>query len=637
MLDRTPRSGPAITVFGVLAPGVSLETAQAELTTVGRSVASEQRATHEHLQPRVQSYARLFFSDPKGEELAIFFSIYVFVLMLLVLVCGNVALLMFARAATRESELVMRSALGASRSRIVVQMFAEALVLGTAAAVVGLLAAHFALRNWGMEFLEINLGRLPFWYDLRVSPLTVLFAFGLTVLGSAIAGMMPALKMTRAMGSRMKQAAAGAGGLQFGGIWTAVIVAQVAVTVAFPAIVYIVNWKARHLETFDVGFADEEYLAVRIDTETPIGQRANADTGREARRTGFASTLEELRRRVAAHPAVAGVTFVDNLPREGRPEALIEMSYDPSVTGQSSGDANSNSPPPFREVTIAGIEPSYFDVLGAPILAGRAFNAADYGPHSKAAIVDQGFVDQVLQGRNPIGQQVRFLDDGDNAPANSNPWFEIVGVVKDLGMGSPFRKNRAAGFYMPATPELFSDVYMMVHARGEPMTLSPEIRETASAVDPTLRLSQFQRLDEVTKGVEWVVGLWLRASIAMTAIALLLSLAGIYAVMSFIVARRTREIGVRVALGGSRRSVVAAIFRRPLIQVGLGILAGAALIAAGGNMETEMPGLSGGLSFQDVAFILAHAVLMLAVCLLACVVPTRRALSIEPTQALRIE
>jgi ABC-type antimicrobial peptide transport system permease subunit len=123
----------------------------------------------------------------------------------------------------------------------------------------------------------------------------------------------------------------------------------------------------------------------------------------------------------------------------------------------------------------------------------------------------------------------------------------------------------------------------------------------------------------------------------MTAIALLLSLAGIYAVMSFIVARRTREIGVRVALGASRRSVVAAIFRRPLIQVGLGIVAGAALIAAGGSMETEMPGLSGGLSLRDVALILAYAILMLGVCLLACVVPTRRALGVEPTIALRMD
>jgi predicted permease len=638
MLNQAPGSGPGVSVFGVLAPGATLETAQAELTTVGRTAAIEQRATHEHLQPRVQSYAKLFFSPSSADGVGIFFSIYVFALLLVVLVCSNVALLMFARAATRENELVMRSALGANRSRIVAQMFAEALVLGVVAAAVGLVAADVALRAWGLEFLEINMGRLPFWYDLRVSPGTVLFALGLTLLGSAIAGVMPALKVTRGMGSRMKQAAAGAGGLQFGGVWTAVIVAQVAVTLAFPAIVYVVQWQARHIQTFDVGFADEEFLAVRIETDTPIGGSSNPDPARDQQRAALGATLQELRRRVAARPEVAGVAFVGTLPREARAERLIELSDDPSVTGQPTGAASANASPPFREVTIARIEPSYFDVLGAPVLAGRAFTAADLAPGVTVAIVDQGFVDQVLHGRNPIGQQVRFLADGDKATANTNPWFEIVGLVKDLGIGTPFRKDRAAGFYMPATAEQLSQVYMLVHARGEPMALSPQVREIAAAVDPTLRLADFQRVDEVLKGPLWVIGLWLRVSIVMTAVALLLSLAGIYAVMSFIVARRTREIGVRVALGASRLSVIGAIFRRPLIQVGLGILAGAALIAAGrGTLATQLPGFTDGLSVRGIAIIFAYATVMLGVCLLACVVPTRRALGVEPTIALRMD
>jgi putative ABC transport system permease protein len=638
ILDQAPRSGPAITVFGVLAPGVTLETAQAELSTLGRRAAIELPATHEHLQPRVAPYAKLFFSEPSGEELGIFFSIYFFAIMLLVLVCGNVALLLFARAATRESELVMRSALGASRSRIVVQMFVEALVLGGVAAVVGLVAADFALRSWGLEFLEVNLGRLPFWYDLRLSPATVLFAIGLTVLGSAIAGVMPALKVTRGMGSRLKQAAAGAGGLQFGGVWTAVIVVQVAITVAFPAIVYVEQWELRHIQTFDAGFAAEEYLAVRIEMDAPVVPAANADSDRRAQRASFASSIEELRRRVAGEPGVAGVTFVDRLPRTARPQYDIELSDDSTGTAQSARVASADPRLPLREATVAGIEPSYFDVLETPILAGRAFRAGDLAPNARAAIVDQGFVDQVLEGRNPIGQQVRFVQDGDDAAAKgSNPWFEVVGVVKELGMGAPTRKGRAAGFYLPATPDRFDRLYMMVHVRGDPMMLGPQLREIAAAVDPTLRLSELRRVDEVTNDILWVVGLWLRVTILMTAVALLLSLSGIYAVLSFIVARRTREIGVRVALGASRRRVVGAIFRRPLSQVGLGILAGAALIAAAGTIETEMPGLSGGLSLKDVGMLLAYATLMLGVCLLACVVPTRRALGVEPTIALRMD
>jgi len=636
--NQAPRSGAAITVFGVLAPGVTLETAQTELTALGHRAAIELPATHEHLQPRVAPYATLMFTAPSGEERGILFSVYVFAVMLLVLVAGNVALLLFARAAARESELVMRSALGASRARIVMQMFTEALVLGGVAAVIGLTAADLALRNWGLEFLEVNLGRLPFWYDLSLSPSTLLFALGLTVLGSAIAGVMPALKVTRGMGSRLKQATAGAGGLQFGGIWTAVIVVQVAITVAFPALVYVEQWEARHIQTFDAGFATEEYLAVRIEMDAPVVAGENPDSVRAARREAFASTIEEVRRRVAAEPGVDGVTFVDRLPRTARPESIIELSDDATATAQSSRGASTDPRPPFREATIAGIEPSYFDVLDSPILAGRAFRAADLAPGASVAIVDQGFVDQILQGRNPIGQQMRFVPRGDEGTTkDANPWFEVVGVVKELGMGAPTRQGRAAGLYLPATPDRFDKVYMMMHLRGDPMTFGPQVREIATAVNPTLRLSELQRVDEVTNGILWVIKLWLRVTIVMTAVALVLSLAGIYAVLSFIVARRTREIGVRVALGANRKRVIAAIFRRPLIQVGLGILAGAALIAAAGSADTEMPGLSGGFSLMDAAILLAYATLMLGVCLLACVVPTRRALRVEPTVALRMD
>jgi ABC-type antimicrobial peptide transport system permease subunit len=204
-------------------------------------------------------------------------------------------------------------------------------------------------------------------------------------------------------------------------------------------------------------------------------------------------------------------------------------------------------------------------------------------------------------------------------------------------MGAPTEKGRAAGFYLPATPDRFDRVHMLVHVPGDPKALGPQIREMAAAVDPTLRLSDFQRVDEITDDVLWVVGLWLRITVVMTAIALLLSLAGIYAVLSFIVARRTREIGLRVALGASPLRVVAAVFRRPLTQVGLGVLAGVGLIALAGSIETEMPGLSGGLSPAQIAWLAAYAAVMLGVCLLACVVPTRRALQVEPTIALRVD
>jgi putative ABC transport system permease protein len=173
------------------------------------------------------------------------------------------------------------------------------------------------------------------------------------------------------------------------------------------------------------------------------------------------------------------------------------------------------------------------------------------------------------------------------------------------------------------------------------MSLGPRVHEITAAVDPTLRLSDLQRVDKVSDGLLWVIRLWRRITVLLTGIALLLSLAGIYAVLSFTVARRTREIGVRVALGASRRRVVATIFRRPLMHVTLGVLAGGALIAVAAFAVSGGDGglarVEGGLSLANVGLLLAYAMLMLAVCMLACVVPTRRALRVEPSEALRAE
>lgn len=637
VLERAPRAGPAIAVFGVLAPGATLETARAELTAFGRRAATELPATHQHLQPRVGPYVAGMSAETASER-ALMFSIAFFVVLLLILICGNVGLLLFARAATRESDLIVRTALGASRGRIVSQIFAEALVLGGVAAVVGLAAADFVLRTWGMTFLETNLGRLPFWFDVRLSPITVLVTAALTVLAACVAGLLPALKITRGMGSRLKQTTAGAGGLRFGGIWSVVIVAQVAVTVAFPAMVYWEQRQLRKVRTFDPGFAAEQFLMVRVQRDYPVDRRANAPAPTRARNARMEATLDALRHRVAGRPGVAGVTFVDELPTTAHPQRLIEMGYDSRVTTSPAGA--STKPPPLREATIATVDPSYFDALEAPMLAGRAFTAADASPGARVTIVDQGFVDQVLQGRNPIGQQVRFVGNGNDASATSDPWYEIVGVVRELGVGTPTRRGRAAGLYLPATPGVFDEVYLMIHVRGDdPMTFAPDLREIAAALDPALRLTEFQRANEINSGILWVLGLWLRITIVMSAVALVLSLAGIYAVLSFTVSRRTREIALRVALGANRSWVIAAIFRRPISQVALGILAGTSLIvvAATRLTSTELPGSGGGLSLAAIAMLLGYATVMLGVCLLACVVPTRRALRVEPAVALRID
>jgi predicted permease len=443
-LDRQPRSGPSIVVFGLLAPGETLQTAQAELTTAGRRIAAQFPDTHQHLEPFVRPYAMM--ASPAGEPSGqmILYSVYFFTGLLLILICGNVGLLLFARAASREADLVVRTALGASRGRIVGQMFAEALVLGSIAAIAGVAAADVTLRNWGIVFLETNLGELPFWFDLSLSPQAFLVAIVLTVACAAVAGIMPALKITRGMGDRLKQTTAGAGGLQFGGVWTVVIVAQVAATVMFPAIVYLEQSLLSGVREFDAGFPTEQYLAVKIERDDPVEADPNADAALFERNARLMVALDELRQRVTAQPGVAGVTFSEDIPTTNRPNKAIDMGYDVDA---ASAEGGANTQALFRSATIAPVDPSYFGVLEPQILAGRTFTAADALPGARVAIVDQGFVDQVLQGRNAVGQQVRFRYGGPAAhpwsPVNGNDpevrpgdWYEVIGVVPELCVGS---------------------------------------------------------------------------------------------------------------------------------------------------------------------------------------------------------
>lgn len=644
-LDPTPRSGPAITAFAQLAPGETIETAQAELATAGRRAAAASPGTHQHLEPRVRPYAMLTAPD-EPDEMLLMYSIYFFIALLLILNCSNVGLLMFARAASREADLLVRSALGASRGRIVAQMFAEALALGGVAAIVGVIAAGWTLRTWGVSFLETNMGRLPFWFDLSLSPRAFAVTILLTVGGAAVAGILPAMKITRGMGQRLKQTTAGSGGLRFGGVWTVVIVAQVAATVMFPALVYLEQALLRGIRDFDPGFPAGEYLAARIERDYPVDGNPHADAAALERNTRLAATLEELRLRLAAQAGVGGVTFAEDLPTTNHPRKSVELAYDLDAPAAASAELE----PPLRQATIAAVDPSYFEVLNAPLLAGRGFTAADAVPGTRVAIVDQGFVDQVLRGRNAVGQQVRFRYPGPPArrwgpgnpddPAGAGDWYEVIGVVRELGVGAPTQDGRAAGFYIPATPDRFDQVHMLVHVRGgDPMSVAPLVRDAAAAVDPSLRIVDLQRANEVNDDALWMMTSWLRITVVLSGVALLLSLAGIYAVLSFTVARRTREIGVRAALGASRRRVVAAIFRRPLFQVTLGVVIGTAIVFIGATLtrNSELPGSENDLGLGGMAMIVGYGIVMLGVCLLGCVVPTRRALGIEPATALRTE
>jgi predicted permease len=617
-----PRLGVAITVFGRLASGMTLENAQAELASSGRRLAAEHPATHAQIQPHVLPYTQSNLNNT--EQLKVMALIYFFVIALVVVVCSTVALLLFARAASRETEILVRSALGASRRRIVTQLFAEALVLAGVAAVVGLIAAQFALSRWGRTYLEVNFGRLPFWYDFNLSPATVMYALALAVIGALVAGVMPARKITRGLGTRLRAGTAG-GGVSFGGVWTAVIVMQVALTVMFPAVVMVVRSESKRIESKDAGFPTQQYLGVNIGIDGPPEETLTPGTS-TALLARFSTSLETLRQRLEAEPGVAGVTFVDALPRDYHAERRLDVEALPGN--------------PLVWVATARIDPSYFTVMQAPMIAGRPFTSADLSPDARVVIVDQGFADLVMPGRNVIGHRVRLRSRADSN-ATLLPWYEIVGVVKELGMAHAIERSRPAGVYLPAVPGSRGALNLIVRGRGDPLAMAPRLRELATAVDPALHIEQMTRLDQFITPMLWFLGLWERVIIGLTAVALLLSLSGIYAVLSYIVARRTREVGVRMALGADARRVITALFRRPLTHVTVGVIAGSVLIAVAAIAVQHTEEFAGiqprGLTMGEIALLAGYAILMLGVCTLACVVPTIRALRVQPTEALRAE
>ena len=624
-VPAAPRQGGEITVFGRLAPGSSFENAQTEVAALGKRLAAEHPTTHAQLQPHVLPYTQASVDSSDMAQMKAL--THFFVVMLVAVVCCTVALLLFARAASRETEILVRSALGASRRRIVTQLFAEALVLAGVAAVVGLASAQLTLTRLGRPYLEMNYGRLPFWYEFDLAPLTIAWALALALVGAVIAGVLPGRKITRGLGTRLRAGTAGGGGVSFGGVWTAVIVTQVALTVAFPAVVMVVRGEMQRLQSYDIGFRAEEYLGVSVGIDGPAAGTADSSST-AALRARFSASVDALRSQLEAEPGIAGVSLVDRMPADYHPEKAVEVVSMPGT--------------PSVQVSTAKIDLSYFDVLQAPVRSGRAFTSADVSPDARVVIVDEGFVNDVMPGRNPVGHRIR-ISTGSTLDSNRAqlPWYEIVGVVKDLGMRHPIQRDPTAGVYLPLLPDSRTVVSMVVRGRGDPLAVAPRIRELATAVDPSLRIESMTRIDEAMLPLVWFLTLWMRMTMGLTAVALLLSLAGIYAVLSYTVARRTREIGVRVALGASARLVITSIFRRPLTQVVLGVVAGTTIIAIATlamQESQEFAGLRGrGLTIEQVATLIGYAILMVGVCMLACVAPTIRALRVQPTEALRAE
>src|SRR3954463_14823134 len=617
-LARIPEARPSLSyVFGRLAPGRSRDETRAQVAAIGARAATMFPETRKNVRLQVLSLPDAV-SDMSGSAAWVLASINVFLVLLGALLCGNVAMLLFARAVSRERELLVRAALGASRGRLILQLFAEALVLCAVGAVVGLMVAHFVLARAWTEF-EGQTGPLPFWIETTVSWTAILYAVGLTLFAAAIAGIVPALKVTSGgAGARLRAASSGGGGLQFGGVWTVIIVVQIAFTTLLP---WPLLGVASLVGTRDTpaGFPAEAFLTATLEMDRFDGVAASGDTVPAVRAVRLETRYRALADRLRQDPGVLDVTYADQMPQ------LITSNFRAIRMDPGRAALPSERCVGCDFAKVVSVDPRFFDVVGAPVIRGRALTTADAEHRTRAVLVNEFFVDQVMGGRNPIGRRLRFSSDGE---PTAESWYDIVGVVPYLGANDNRGDFGRATIYETTLPRETGPLRVAIHVRGDPQRFAVRLRELAQAIDPALRVIDPKPLPRL---VESQSAFWLELLVSLTSVTLMLSLAGVYAVTAFAVARRTREIGVRVALGAQPLHVLTTVFKRPLVQIALGIGVGAILALGLANNDLS------DVHLDDFGRSAVFALSTILCCALACIVPTRRALRIQPTDALRDE
>jgi len=374
-----------------------------------------------------------------------------------------------------------------------------------------------------------------------------------------------------------------------------------------------------HVEEL-TGIPAHEYLAVelRLPSNLVMGDgEAALDLFRER----LAYTQRAMVERLEADPRVRSVAVADALPRMDHRSGLVEVEG-VETSGGSRG----------RYMRTVRVDVDFFAALNQPILAGRGFEPGDLGGDVQPVIVNTVFVDGVLGGLNPIGRRLRFVTSGADL---ESPWHEIIGVVGHLGI-SIVNPEGDEGIYLPVSPGGIHPLQLALHVGASPESFTPRLREIAAEVNPNAILGTPTRLSSIYQG-DWYLTIAVTGGLGLLVVILIaLAASGIYAIMSFSVSERTREIGIRTALGARRRSLVITILRRSLTQIGVGALVGmpmAAWILIKFQQQTET-----GSAGVALGITLALGVTVVTVvALFSCVAPTRRLLNIEATAALRAE
>jgi predicted permease len=610
--NRSDGAEPTLSVFGRLAGSASLQSAQAELAAIGNRTRAETPTNRQDIRPRVVPYARQFSeTDQPGNRLALQLVRFL-VGILLAVVSINVAVLVYARTAARQTEISVRTALGASRGRIVAQLFVEGLVLAGLGALGGITVANIALAQ-----IQATLSQrepVPFWIRFDLSEGTILSIVALTVASAAIIGAVPAWKATGSrMQNRLQMLGAGGGaGMHLGRLWTALLLFQVAFAVALLPMVLVRMSELAREGMGDFGFAAGQFVVAQVS----IDPTAGAPLGSIEAATGLATRYRDMEQRIVQTGNVLATTF-----------SIFAPGFESAALVRSDRGAAATS------VQVNRVGVNFFDTFRVPVLAGRGFLSADAAPESRTVVVNSAFAHAASSGGTVLGSRLRPIEPR-NVPmvtGLTDDWFEIVGIVEDFPVRSSATANPAPKVYRALAPEAADAVTMaLLRQPGDHEAWGTRLRQIAADIDPSLQISNVTAMDELLSEHQRPARLLAASLAGMTVSVLLLSAAGIYAMMAFSVTQRRREIGIRLALGAGTRRILWTIFSR----AGGQLMAGAGLGMAVASLldRAAQGGLLRGHATIAISTVIA---LLVMTGLLAALGPARQGLRIEPTEAMR--
>jgi len=599
--------------YGHLRAGVTMAAASEEVAMIAARIADEFPDTNEGTTAKVTPYTERYMP---AEITAVLWLMLGATIGVMLIGCANVANLLLARAALRTRDVAIRTAMGASRVRVMRQLLTEALVLGVLGGVVGLVIAVV-----GTDFFNGAVANIekPYWIDMRTDALALLFTAGITLVAAMTAGTLPALRASgAAVGDVLRDESRGSSGLRIGRMSGVLVIGELAVSCALLIAAGFMVQSIVNTQTMELGFEPDGLMTARVglfETEYPT---------RDDRQQFF----RELYTRLNALPEVRSAALTTHLPATGtgRPSFAIE--------GESyATDAD------YPRANVSQVTAGYFATMEAELMAGREFRFAESfwssetaGEAELVAIVNRSFVDRFLPDDDPIGRRLRF-----GTSESESPWMRIVGVVPDqyVGGGVGGIGNDQVPPEQIYYPFAYSDLRftsMVLRAEGPADGLAAEARRVVSGIDPNLPIYFVMPMSEVLADASWAISLFGSLFAIFGVAALFLAAVGLYGVVSFSVAQRRREMGVRMALGAETRDILGIVFRRVGWQLGIGLTIGVGLAYA---LSGPLRFVMFGVETTDVSVYAVVVVALAATGLLATFLPANRATRVDPVTALR--